>query len=423
MSKILVLAYTISPFRGSEYSVAWNYVTHMSKDNELVVLYGISDDHLGDIQTMEKWLQENELPNVRFIAVKPNRWANLLNIPNRRDVFVYTFYWAYKVWHMQVYQVVKELLKKEDFDLIHYVGMIGYREPGYLWKFSLPYVWGPIGGFNNVPTQMIRALPLGGKIKLGLRALLNNIQMYTNSRVHRAVKRADVLMTCSGVNHDTVLRIYGRDTICMPENCITEVPGLVNPEKFNDEKLKLIWIGSVDARKSLIILLNALQQLQDHSNIELYVVGDGPLRESLTQYCQENGLDTIVKWSGAVSRKEVKDLLAMAHLHVITSVSEGNPTTIWESMSVGVPTLTVDHCGMHDVICERCGIKVPITNYEGIVAGFSTAIADLIVHREKLQILAEGTVECAQNYTWDKRRDFLNELYKSVRKTREEKME
>ncbi len=37
--KILVLAYMLSPYKGSEYSVAWNYVSYMSKQNDLVVLF------------------------------------------------------------------------------------------------------------------------------------------------------------------------------------------------------------------------------------------------------------------------------------------------------------------------------------------------------------------------------------------------
>ena len=38
------MAYMLSPYKGSEFSVAWNYVTHISKDNDLTVLYGISGD-------------------------------------------------------------------------------------------------------------------------------------------------------------------------------------------------------------------------------------------------------------------------------------------------------------------------------------------------------------------------------------------
>ena len=69
MKNILVLAYQLSPTKGSEYSVAWNYVIRMSKYNRLTVLYGASGEHLGDCSEMEEFAQTNILPNVTFICI------------------------------------------------------------------------------------------------------------------------------------------------------------------------------------------------------------------------------------------------------------------------------------------------------------------------------------------------------------------
>ena len=54
MKDILVLAYAISPSKGSEYAVAWNYVTAMSRYHRLTVLYGTSGEHMGDTVEMER---------------------------------------------------------------------------------------------------------------------------------------------------------------------------------------------------------------------------------------------------------------------------------------------------------------------------------------------------------------------------------
>lgn len=50
-----------------------------------------------------------------------------------------------------------------------------------------------------------------------------------------------------------------------------------------------------------------------------------------------------------LSQKAV-EMFKNAHMHIITSISEGNATTIWEAMSYGVPTLSFDHCGMLDTL-------------------------------------------------------------------------
>jgi len=93
---ILVLAYSISPVRGSEYSVGWNYVKEMSLTNDLIVLYGLAGDHMGDVSEVEDSVLCQNMPNVQFIAVRPSLITNFLNRLNRKGILVYTFYFAYK---------------------------------------------------------------------------------------------------------------------------------------------------------------------------------------------------------------------------------------------------------------------------------------------------------------------------------------
>ena len=178
MKDILVLAYAISPSKGSEYAVAWNYVTAMSRYHRLTVLYGTSGEHMGDTVEMERYIREHPVPNVTFVAVAPSRTAERLNALNKRGIFVYSFYLAYRQWHKSVYRAARELVRKKHFDLIHYVGPIGYREPGYLWKLDLPYVWGPIGGTRNPSFRLLGAVStFPGLCKLLFRTVANVLQL------------------------------------------------------------------------------------------------------------------------------------------------------------------------------------------------------------------------------------------------------
>src|ERR1035437_922590 len=156
--KILVSAYAVSPTRGSEYSVAWNYINEMSKDNTLVVLYGVSGNHMGDVAEMEIWLESNSIPNVKFVPVLPNIFTEKLNLLNKKGIFPYAFYFAFRFWQLRVYSVAKKIIENEHFDLVHFLNPIGYREPGYLWKLNTPYLWGPIGGVPNRPSQLFNSL-------------------------------------------------------------------------------------------------------------------------------------------------------------------------------------------------------------------------------------------------------------------------
>ena len=410
--KILVLAYMLSPYKGSEYSVAWNYVSYMSKQNDIVVLYGNADEPMGNCRDTENYVKKNPLPHVRFIPIYPNKWADLLNWPNRKGIFVYTFYYAYRVWMKLAYEKAKELVEMEHFDLIHYVGMIGYREPGYLWKLGLPYVWGPVSGANNAPRQLMKHMPLLGKMKQSFRNVANTIQFHTKRRLKKALAATDVLLTATSENQWKFKIVHGKDSICIPENCITtEI--ILNESKFdNPDRYHLAVVGTLDARKSVGIFLEALTLVKHKNKLHVDIVGGGPLRNTLEQYAEDHALGNLITWHGQLPREQAVKVFSSAHLHVITSVSEGNPTTIWEAMSYGVPTLSFDHCGMHDTLCERCGIRIPIAKrYEDCVLAVAMAIDELLEYPERFKQLAEGTLECAKKYTWAEREVFWNQLY------------
>ena len=145
--KILISSYTCSPYRGSEPGVGWNFVKGLSKFHEVHV-----------IVEKKKWKKDinnylNENPRLNenlkfyFLIKKRNKILRKLWPPS--------YYWFYKKWQKQAYKLGVELNEKENFDIIHQLTMVGYREPGYLWKIDKPFVWGPIGGLEITPWRFL----------------------------------------------------------------------------------------------------------------------------------------------------------------------------------------------------------------------------------------------------------------------------
>ena len=331
MKNILVLAYQLSPSKGSEYSVAWNYVTRMSKYNHLTVLYGVSGTHLGDCEEMEEFAKTKGLPNVTFVCVKPNRWTNALNWCNRHNFLNYTFYFAYQAWQKQVYKEAKNLIKYEKFDLIHFVGPIGYREPGYLWKLNLPYMWGPIGGANKASTILLWKSSTLAKFKFSFRNFANELQLKYLLRLKKALAKTDLLLTAMSENQKIFKSRFNKDSIYLPENSIsTEIK--LNTSKFkNCTNYHIVSIGSLVAGKTVNILLEALALVKHKEKIIVDIVGNGPERQTLEALAQKLQLQNLIHWHGQLPRNKAVELFNNAHLHVITSAKEGNPTTIWEA--------------------------------------------------------------------------------------------
>ena len=413
MKKILVLAYAISPTRGSEYSVAWNYVKNMSKNNKLTVLFGLAGDHMGDLEEMEECVKKSPLKNVTFVPIYPNKLANRLNWFNRHGVLIYTFYWAYQVWHKLAYRKAKELITLDHYDLIHYLSPIGYREPGFLWKIDLPYMWGPASGAKTIPWVLFRNLSLTARLRYGFHNIANSIQLRTKCRVRQAMSRTNLLLAATTENQEIFKKVFRKDCKYIPENCITDLVTL-DMKKYEDVRncIRLIFVGRLDYGKNLTMFFHALKNVESKETIHLDVVGDGPLRSLLEKQANDLGLRTSISFHGKLPRESAVAMFRGAHLHVITSLREGNPTTIWEAMSYGVPTLTLDHCGMHDTIKDNTGYKIPISSsYKEMVTNITEILNHIITNPTELENKAKAVWEDAKNYLWSEREKFFEECY------------
>ena len=58
MRRIAVICCPISPYKGSEFAVAWNFVMNMAKNNELYVLYGNSGGGLGEVEEIKEHMED-----------------------------------------------------------------------------------------------------------------------------------------------------------------------------------------------------------------------------------------------------------------------------------------------------------------------------------------------------------------------------
>lgn len=414
MRHIVVIAYQLNPFRGSECAVAWDYIVNMSQNNRLTVIFGSSEEYhmIGNTKFMTDYISLHPLENVRFI---PLGLGEDIKYKSYSALGIAQFYRQYRKWHLKAKETVMGILDKEKVDVIHYLGPIGYREPGALFGCGVPYIWGPIGGFGGINMRLLKATCSfkGGSV-LVLRKFVNWISQRTNFRVRRAVNSSDVVIGAT-TEYTAIIKSFmtRRSRVhveYLPENCIKELYPL-NVEKFKSSQIRLIWIGRPDSNKGLILLLEALSRLECRNSVLLDIVGTGVLEEKLKKWADDHGLSGSINWHGRVDRSQVFELLDSAHLNIITSLYDANTTVIWEAMSRGVPTLALDHCGMHDVITDDTGIKIPIHSYDQVCNDIMAVLAGLLNDPDWLKQMALNVMGDREKYTWDTRKAFFETMY------------
>ena len=121
----------------------------------------------------------------------------------------------------------------------------------------------------------------------------------------------------------------------------------------------LVCAASLVQQKRVDILLEALSRvIKRHHLCRCLILGDGPLRESLSRLTESLGLVSSVTFVGHV--KDVRPFLEIASMFVLSSDKEGLPLALLEAMASGLPCIVTDAGGNREaVIHENTGLVVP----------------------------------------------------------------
>ncbi len=102
--------------------------------------------------------------------------------------------------------------------------------------------------------------------------------------------------------------------------------------------------------------------------MELWLVGDGPLRPVVEKTVVEMGLEGRVLFLGV--RNDVPKLLAASDVLVLSSEYEGVPLTVLEAMAAGKPVIATAVGGVPELVEDGVtGILVPPRNPEALAQG------------------------------------------------------
>lgn len=100
---------------------------------------------------------------------------------------------------------------------------------------------------------------------------------------------------------------------------------------INNEKV-ILAVGRLDAAKDYPNLLNAIALLKvERQDFKVFIVGDGPFKDTLYKLTKELKIDSFVSFLGI--RNDVKELMSAADLYVMSSAWEGLPMVILEAMA------------------------------------------------------------------------------------------
>jgi glycosyltransferase involved in cell wall biosynthesis len=156
----------------------------------------------------------------------------------------------------------------------------------------------------------------------------------------------------------------------------------------------LLYVGRLAPLKDHATLLQAVALTRTHHpDVQLWIVGDGPLAFSLRKLSFDLGLNDCVTFFG--EKAAVSPFMLAADLFVSSSVTEGLPVSLLEAMSVGLPAVVTDVGGMGE-IARLSGAVTLVRSSDP--QGMAAALSDAIARRQDLPKMGQLASYCYEQY-------------------------
>lgn len=411
MLKILINAYACSPGMGSEPGMAWNWVSNLAKFCELyIITEGEFREKIEEVvPTLEQGKNMHFYYNPVSEDIRKMCW-------NQGD---WRFYKYYREWQWKTYLMAKKICSSEHIDVLHQLNMIGFREPGYLWKLSkeidIPFVWGPIGGLKQFPLAYLQGAGLKMKLFNRLKNILNVWQLKHEKRVDEALKTARLLVSSIPDSYRAIKKCKGLESVVIPETgCFLSED--IPTDRFDEKELHVMWVGKFDFRKQLPLALKAIA-IANNPNIVLDIYGGGSDEQiaSAKRVADLLGITEKVVWHGNQPNDVVMNAMHKAQVFFFTSVSEDTSTVVLEAVSNRLPILCFDACGMAAVIDDKVGRKVALSNPAQSGVDFAKQLNDLEHDRNLLKQLSENCKQRQNELSWEEKAKTMVEWYEKVK--------
>lgn len=164
-----------------------------------------------------------------------------------------------------------------------------------------------------------------------------------------------------------------------------EPPPIPADARLDPGHFHLGIIGRVAPVKGHLYLLEAVSRLKHLKNLQLHVLGSGPLLEECRRRCVELEISHSVRFHGF--RQNIRDYLRQLDLLVMPSIHEGLPYALLEAMYNRVPVIASKVGGLGEVIQDGVtGTLVP----SGDIRALADAIERLHANGAVLAAMAEN---------------------------------
>lgn len=235
--------------------------------------------------------------------------------------------------------------------------------------------------------------------------------IFTYDEERDIYNKYDTIVCVSNTCGKSFKEIFGFDNkIKIIHNLLDESLENYTNINFNNvfnvyKKTKILYVGRVEKEKGINRLIKAFQKIINlgYDNINLFIVGDGSLKDELKKYINNNKLNNIIKF---ISFKEnIYDYMLSADYIVVPSYSESFSLVLAEAIYLNKLCISTDTAGAQEVLKNGKYGLIVHNSEEGIFKGLLDILND--------NKLRERYILAMSNRNYDfSRNNVINKIYK-----------
>lgn len=295
------------------------------------------------------------------------------------------------------YQLIEDLLKERDIDIVHFHSPLFTFLHGLLKRKKFPLI---------MTTHYLLDVKLGGGAAVIYDSFIKRMTLYIAKNVDKII--------CVNEDYLPVFEEWGVDPkklVYIPNGVDTKKfsPGESKvKKKFIDQKI-IVYFGRLHYQKNVDILIRSFKYVKEKiDNVKLIIIGTGTDFDKLKKMSSDYK-DIIM--TGFVPDKDLIDYLRAADVVVFPSRGENASLTIMEAMACELPVVSSDVGNAKKILGDGRGILLEKYTEEEI-AGICVDVLSDEKKAEKIGKDARRYVE--KHHSWDIISKKTEELYKSV---------
>jgi len=399
MKRILITAYDVNPFKGSESATGWNFIVQAARFHQVAAI--TRKNNRPHIENYMASRPQDKYKNIQFYYFDLPKWACFWK-RGARGSSLYFFLW-------QFFIVFFIQSKKIKYNILHNLNFHTDSVPTFLWLLGMPLVWGPINHHEAIPGQYLQN---GATFRNKLSFFLKKANWVFSPLLYISKKKSSIILAGSS---SVVRRLALPADKTHIFNQLGAVRAPFAEVKLNHSEFRVLFVGRLVSLKSCDLAIKAFSGFintlgsSPQAKVKLTIVGKGPQAAYINRLIVDSNTD--------IERIEFIDFSKMSNLYAQSDVflfpsHEGAGMVVVEALSHGLPVICFDNAGPGEIVSDNCAIRIPYSDYKTTLNNFSQALRALYDDPELHSKMSASAISLFdEKYDWDVKGATLEKIY------------